>query len=133
MGVLKWCEVNGCPLNVTAAYAAARGGHPEMLPWYEAEGYRVPCYTFTEAARGGHLPIVQWCMAVGCPECAGDWFDGDHNQNAAISAAAAGGTHFELLQWLIANGSPVDTGAGIEATRGGHLEVLKRCRQNDCS
>ena len=100
-------------------WAAARGGHLEVLQWARANGCPWDEMTCKGAALSGSLEVLQWLRANGCP-----W-------NEYTSSWAARGGHFEVLQWARANGCPWNKWTCTFAARSGHLEVLQWARAKE--
>ena len=79
----------GCPER-TVCWAAAKGGHLEMLQWAQANGCPWSADTCKAVAEGGHLGILQWVRTNGCL-----W--GLHTRGVARG---------RVLEWALANGVP---------------------------
>jgi len=66
---LKWLRSEGCPWNKMTCYAAAEGGHLEMLKWLRSEACPWDKWTCEAAAEGGHLEMLNWlrseCFQIG--------------------------------------------------------------------
>ena len=61
-------RANRCQWDAGTSYAAAEGGHLEVLQWARANGCDWNADTCSAAAKGGHLEVLQWLRANGC-----DW------------------------------------------------------------
>ena len=92
--LLEWAKKNGCPWNITACAAAAKGGHLEVLQWARENGCPWDESTCFFAAEEGHLEVLKWARENGCP-----WSE------FTCDYAAKGG-HLLVLQWARENGCP---------------------------
>ena len=95
-------------------WAAARGGHLEVLQWARANGCPWDEMTCSRAAEGGHLELLQWARANGCP-----WDKG------TCTGAAKGG-HLKVLKWARDNGAPWVMAELISAAEEGDQDKLAR-------
>jgi hypothetical protein len=57
---------NGTTWDTMTCWAAASGGHLEVLQWVRANGCPWDYHTLTES-RGVHLQLFNWAIANGCP------------------------------------------------------------------
>jgi len=48
-------------------WAAAAGGHPEVLQWAREHGCRCYVWTCHNAAARGHLAVLKWARHHDCP------------------------------------------------------------------
>jgi hypothetical protein len=82
---------------ISKCFAAAQGGHLEVLQRARELGCLWDERVSFIAASFGHLHVLQWLRANGCP-----W-------NPHIHDVAAKQGHDDVLQWAIANGChPLD-------------------------
>ena len=64
---MKLLRADGWPWDRLMCWAAARGGHLEVLQLARANGCPWNADTCSWAAAGGHLEVLQWVRANGCP------------------------------------------------------------------
>jgi len=112
---------DGCPWDETS-YAAAGGGHLEVLKWARVQLHNCPFdrWTCASAAEGGHLDVLKWLREVSCP-----W-------DAMTCQLAAAGGHLAVLQWAREHDCPWDENTCHATAVGGHLEVLQWAVENGC-
>ena len=53
-------------LHGQISFAAAAGGHMEVLRWLSLQVATLSRQTCTGAAAGGHLVVLQWAWEQGC-------------------------------------------------------------------
>ena len=113
LDMLKYLHENGCLGSETCrrpwdsetwggaemeghCWAAAAGGHLNVLKWLRQEGCPWDESTFYYAAIEGHLDILKYAHENGCP-----W-------NEKTCSFAAWGGHLEVLKYARAHGCPWD-------------------------
>lgn len=115
--VLKWAREFGCPWDQCTCASAAARGDLVMLQWARDHGCPWDAETCTMAVRYNHMDVFLWAYHTGCPI----------NNGTVVQLAKHG--HCNILNrffssvhrpWLY-----IDYKAYKEATRHGHLDVLK--------
>ncbi len=87
--VLKWTiKRMKCPITRQTCWAAAEGGHLNILQYIKSQAYPWDEFTCMSAARRGHLNILKYLRDQGCP-----W------DSSACAGAAVGG-HLSILKYL---------------------------------
>ena len=115
---------HGPPSFHSAAEAAARGGHLEVLKWLKERNMPLwPDAVMAQAAGRGHLEVAKWLKEEG----------GSSIWNQPTLHAVQGG-HLKVLKWLQEidklHLNPSERGACLYAAMHGHLEVLQWLREN---
>ena len=128
----------------SVARTAARGGQLQVLRWVReqdsglvsqgAPDVAPPGGTPMEwqhgvaaaAARGGHLDVLRWLTTYDAHDT---WFD-DPALSSCEAAAKAGS--LECLEYLRSVGCAWDPFVTFEASRRGHLRVLRWAIENGC-
>ena len=72
-------------------YAAAQGGHLEVLRWARSQGSPWHEDVTYAAAQAGHLKVLKWLIKEGCP----------YDKGECREAAVEGGERTrKVLEWL---------------------------------
>jgi len=107
--------------------AAAKGGQLEVLKWCNEFG-EVSIWVSDKAVLKGHLDVAKWYL-----ELKGNDFSSCGLTNKAVAEG-----HLEMVKWLFwlakfEGGKYIsDEWTCAAAAQGGHLEVLKFLRENNC-
>ena len=64
---MRYAHEHGCPWNNNTCWAAARGGHLEVLRYAHEHGCPWDKETCSYAAEGGHLEVLRYAHEHGCP------------------------------------------------------------------
>ena len=115
-----WNQENGYKANGYLCFAAAKGGHLEVLKWLRENGYPWDNFTCKAAAQQGHLEVLKYLHEKGCP-----W-----DKRTCMFAAKAG--HLDVLKYLHENGCPWNEYTCMFAADAGHLDMLKYLHENGC-
>jgi hypothetical protein len=119
LDLVEWARKRRCPWNHGVCSAAAKGGQLEVLQWLRANRAPWNEWVCTYAAENGHLEVLQWARANGAP------WDKDE-----ICPVAAMKGYLDIIVWARDHGTTCDAKIFINATTGGHLNVLKWAKSN---
>lgn len=136
----------GCPWSAETCCEAARGGHLGTLQWLVAKGCPWNEDVLRHSLRAGHPHVAEWAIEHGCPVDSTiiGWAMASgslgvvqtlrrlgHEWGYSARNATRRG-HLDVLKWAVANGCPLDGTACDEAAAGGRLEVLEWLRTSGC-
>ena len=127
--------------------AAALGGHLAVIQW--ARSWNCPYGDTTPVAAGeGHLDVLQWAVANGATTHYLTWLNACESGKfhvllwglitkkikfvPSLCCAAARGGHLNILKWLRNNNCPWDTTTTADAAIHGHHEVFYYALYNHC-
>ena len=131
-------DVDTCAFAAGAAPRGAEVGARERLP--------VGHVDVRARGGGGHLEVLKWARENGCPWDQDDVRarGGGRPPRGAVARAPGlpvgrggvrvrgEGGHLEVLKWARENDCPWDEETCADAAEGGHLEVLQWARENGC-
>jgi hypothetical protein len=118
---LKVLKAWNHPLTYRSWYAAAKGGHLDILHYLQEKsqaGWGI--VTTMYAAMYGHLDCLKFLHSIGAPW--GLW--------TTIRTAAAG--QMACLKYLVENGCLVGASTCADAAKGGHHECLRYLHKHGC-
>ena len=129
---------------------AAENGYLNILKWARKNYYPWDEKTCTNAAKNGHLNILKWCRKN---KCTVSWNITTRNEaiftdnfkilnlecndicpprnNNTCTEASKNG-HLKILKWARNNGCSWDKNTCSEAAKNGYLKILKWARNNGC-
>jgi Ankyrin repeats (3 copies) len=99
--------------NLAMVWAAAGGGHMEIVKLLIEKGATDFDWGMNEAARGGQMEIIKLMIEKGATDF-----------NRAMANAALGG-HMEIVKFMIEKGATDFNRAMRYAAEGGHMEIVK--------
>lgn len=119
--ILKWLRQSTpkCPWNAGVCCEAVRNRHLDILMWARSQKPPCPwnCDLTRDAIESGHIEIVKWLYT-----------NYDKFDSSEVCYYAARYNKLDILLWGIKMGFMYDEFTCREATKGGHLEILKFLR-----
>lgn len=123
---VRWLhEVKGCPLSSAYFNSAIIAGNFGFLKWLRTVGCPYPEDPYllcSQAAWQERLDILEWLVGIGC------------KMRPEIASIVSARGNIEMLKWVVNNTEGFQWSARCvaEASRNGHLEMLKFLLENGC-
>ena len=113
------------PFYRTAVFELARHGKLELLQWLEDDHHDLcnNSLVFDGAARGGQLHVLKWAFHI-VASYSGPIFPHDRPCLSWLAYEAASEGHLHVVQWLTKQGKVRGNSICKGAARGGHINII---------